>query len=167
MQFSQEPLFLKSLFGGGWNKVVGHTAGNFIKKRLQHRCFPVNIAKFVVTPVLKNSCVWLLLKIIIQKDFLEKLLVTVIIIWQIWTVKSQDWRNWPLTSSYLQCWWLCAFSGRRWVAQCNWLNGNIYEWMATRLKSMLNYSKIAFRFAVQFCFFLFPESLKFCFIFSF
>ena len=78
MQFSQEPLFLKSLFGGDWNKVGGHKAGNLIKKRLQHRCFPVNIAKFVVTPVLKNSCVWLLLKMIIQKDFLEKPLVTVI-----------------------------------------------------------------------------------------
>ena len=72
MQFSEEPLFLKSLFGGDWNKVVGHKACNFINKRLQHRCFPVNITKFVVTPVLKNSCVWLLLKIIIQKDFLEK-----------------------------------------------------------------------------------------------
>ena len=26
---------------------------NFIKKRLQHRCFPVNIAKFL-KPILKN-----------------------------------------------------------------------------------------------------------------
>ena len=25
---------------------------NFIKKKLQHRCFPVNIAKFLRTPVL-------------------------------------------------------------------------------------------------------------------
>ena len=30
---------------------------NFIGKRLQHRCFPVNIAKFLRTPVLKNICV--------------------------------------------------------------------------------------------------------------
>ena len=29
-------------------------ACNFIKKRLQHRCFPVNIAKFPRTPTLKN-----------------------------------------------------------------------------------------------------------------
>ena len=29
-------------------------AWNFIKKRLQHKCFPVNIAKFLRTPLLKN-----------------------------------------------------------------------------------------------------------------
>ena len=36
-------------------------ACNFIKKRLQHRCFPVNIAKFLRTPILKNICKPLLL----------------------------------------------------------------------------------------------------------
>ena len=35
---------------------------NFIKKRLQHRCFPVNIAKFLRTFILKNICERLLLK---------------------------------------------------------------------------------------------------------
>ena len=34
-------LVLESLF----NKVVGHQSSNFIKKKLQHRCFPVDIAK--------------------------------------------------------------------------------------------------------------------------
>ena len=34
---------VESLF----NKVVGLQARNFIKRRLQHRCFPVNIAKFL------------------------------------------------------------------------------------------------------------------------
>ena len=34
---------------------------NFIKKRLQHRCFPLNIAKFLRTPTLKNICERLLL----------------------------------------------------------------------------------------------------------
>ena len=29
---------------------------NFIKKRLQHKCFPVNIAKFLRTPILTNIC---------------------------------------------------------------------------------------------------------------
>ena len=29
---------------------------NFIKKTLQHRCFHVNIAKVLTTPVLKNVC---------------------------------------------------------------------------------------------------------------
>ena len=31
---------------------------NFTKKRLQHRCFPVNIAIFLKLPILKNICKW-------------------------------------------------------------------------------------------------------------
>ena len=38
------------------NKNVGLQSWNFIKKRLQHRFFPVNIAKFLRTPVLENIC---------------------------------------------------------------------------------------------------------------
>ena len=34
-----------------------------LKKGLWHRCFPVNFAKFLRTPILKNICKWLLLKI--------------------------------------------------------------------------------------------------------
>ena len=30
-----------------FNKIAGLKASNFIKKRLQHSCFPVNIAKFL------------------------------------------------------------------------------------------------------------------------
>ena len=33
---------------------------NFIKKRFQQICFPVNIAKFLKTPTSKNNCEWLL-----------------------------------------------------------------------------------------------------------
>ena len=33
------------------------------KKRLPRRCFPVNIPKFLRTPILKNICDWLLLYI--------------------------------------------------------------------------------------------------------
>ena len=29
---------------------------NLIKKRLRHRCFPLNIAKFLRSPILKNVC---------------------------------------------------------------------------------------------------------------
>ena len=50
-------------------------ACNFIKKKLRHRCFPVNIAKFFRTPILKNICERLVLTkeiqlyiIIIQYD---------------------------------------------------------------------------------------------------
>ena len=38
------------------NKNADLQSWNFIKKRLQHRCFPVNIAKSLRTPVLKNIC---------------------------------------------------------------------------------------------------------------
>ena len=38
-------------------------AWNFIKKRLQHSCFPVDIAKFLNTPILKNFRERLLLHI--------------------------------------------------------------------------------------------------------
>ena len=34
---------------------------NFIKKRLQHWCFPVNIEQLLRTPILYNICKWLLL----------------------------------------------------------------------------------------------------------
>ena len=43
------------------DKVSGLQACNFVKKRLQHRCLPVNIAKFLRIPILKNICEWLLL----------------------------------------------------------------------------------------------------------
>ena len=35
----------------------------FIKNRLQHMCFPVNIAKFLRTPILRNICKLLLLNV--------------------------------------------------------------------------------------------------------
>ena len=41
------------------NKNAGLQSWNFIKKRLQHRFFPVNIAKFLRAPVLENICEWL------------------------------------------------------------------------------------------------------------
>ena len=44
-------LVFESLF----NEVAGLQACNFIKKKLQHRCFPVNIAKFLRIPILRNS----------------------------------------------------------------------------------------------------------------
>ena len=43
------------------NKVTGLKAGNFIKKRLQHRCFPVNIGKLLRTDFLIEHHRWLLL----------------------------------------------------------------------------------------------------------
>ena len=42
---------LESLF----NKAAGLQVCNFIKKRLQHRCFPVIIANFLRIPILRTS----------------------------------------------------------------------------------------------------------------
>ena len=36
------------------NKVSGLKVWNFIKKKLQHRCFPVKLMKFFRTPFLQN-----------------------------------------------------------------------------------------------------------------
>ena len=52
---------LESLF----DKVAVIQPSNFNKERLQHRCFPVNIANFLKTPILKNICEWLLLLTVI------------------------------------------------------------------------------------------------------
>ena len=60
-----------AIFGGKdlcWSyfKVLDPEAYNFIKKRLQHRCFLVNIAKFLRAPILKKICERLLLQVWIQ-----------------------------------------------------------------------------------------------------
>ena len=36
-------------------KVAALNSSHFIKKRLHQRCFPMNVAKFLSTPILKNS----------------------------------------------------------------------------------------------------------------
>ena len=45
---------LESLF----NKVAGLKACNFIKKRLKHSCFPVNIEKILRTAFFKEHLRW-------------------------------------------------------------------------------------------------------------
>ena len=39
-----------------YNKTAGLQDCDLIKKKLQHRCFHVNIAKFLSAPILKNIC---------------------------------------------------------------------------------------------------------------
>ena len=47
----------------------------FLVKLFQHGCFPVNIAKFLRTPVLKNIWEWLLLKVVFKSNEEQHLLV--------------------------------------------------------------------------------------------
>ena len=51
----------QSLF---FNKVAGLRPATLLKKRLWHRCFPVNFVKFLRTPFLQNTFGRLLLKIL-------------------------------------------------------------------------------------------------------
>ena len=58
-KFQRKTSVLESLF----NKVACLRVCSFIKKRLQHRCIPVKLAKFLKTSILKNICEQLPLKI--------------------------------------------------------------------------------------------------------
>ena len=63
-RFCIRKLFLKTLqypqetpvFESNFKRVVHLQTCNFIKKRTQHICFPVNIAEFLILPILKNIC---------------------------------------------------------------------------------------------------------------
>ena len=46
-----------------FNKVVGLKPATLLKKRLWHRCFPVNFVKFLRTPFFTEHRRWLLLKV--------------------------------------------------------------------------------------------------------
>ena len=65
-----ETLVLESLF----NKSL--QASNFIKKRPQQRHFPVNIPKFLTTPILKNICERLLLMLVVKDNLTLTILVS-------------------------------------------------------------------------------------------
>ena len=62
-----EKHFCRSPF---FNKTIDLYGYNFIKKRLKHWCFPLNIEKFLGTAILKNICERLLLHL---TDFSEQL----------------------------------------------------------------------------------------------
>ena len=67
-----------------FNEVAGLRIYSFIKKRLQHRCFPVKLKKFLRTSILKNICDRMLLKIsTLQKNlfihFFHKIMTFTII----------------------------------------------------------------------------------------
>ena len=55
-QISQKISMLEPLF----NKVAGLKACNFVKKRLQHRCFPLKFIKFLRTHFFREHLPWLL-----------------------------------------------------------------------------------------------------------
>ena len=60
LQNSQENTFAKVSF----NKVAGLRPATLLKKRLLHRCFPMNFVKFLRTTFLQNTSVLLLLDVV-------------------------------------------------------------------------------------------------------
>ena len=60
----------QSLF---FNKVVGLRPATLLKKRLWHRCFPVNFVKFLRTPFFIEHLWWLLLDMLIALLWLARL----------------------------------------------------------------------------------------------
>ena len=52
-------------------------ACKFIEKRLEHRCFPLLVRKFLRTPILKNISEWLLLIILLIQQFVFGCLFTI------------------------------------------------------------------------------------------
>ena len=64
-----------------------------LKKRLWHRCFPVNFVKFLRTPFLQNTSGWLLL-------WFEK--VENIILFETIIIFSRDYKNLPFSNELYQ-----------------------------------------------------------------
>ena len=63
---------------------------NFTEMRLQHRCFPVNIAKFLRTPILKNISEWLLLGYLSSSTSSSFYLKVTSLVWKISFVVVKD-----------------------------------------------------------------------------
>ena len=80
-----------------------HQTCNFIKKRVRHRCFPVNFAKFLRTSFLQNTSVWLLLALGVKKVkraiFILKIYqvrleqVNLLVYWPYWLCFNQKQKN--------------------------------------------------------------------------
>ena len=54
-------------------KLQAWIPATLLKKRLQHRCFPVKVAKFLRIPILKNICERLLVNIVKRYHYLYSL----------------------------------------------------------------------------------------------
>ena len=72
---------LKLLF----NKVAGFKASNFVNKRLQHRCFPVNITKFLRTSFLTEHLGWLILKLIMNEIVSHSIFPNTDFLWRLFS----------------------------------------------------------------------------------
>ena len=79
-----------------FNRLAGFKTCKFLKKRLQHRCFPVNIGKFLRTLILMKIC---------EQPLLQFLLLTV-------NISSQELVSALNSTGLLQSVFLRVLSGR-------------------------------------------------------
>ena len=49
-----------------FNKVAGLMSATLFRKKLWHRCLPVNFAKLLITPIFKNICERLLINLLLH-----------------------------------------------------------------------------------------------------
>ena len=81
---------------------VLESLSNFIKKRLQHRCFSVNFAKFLRTPILKNIWEQLLLNL----SFLRFSLGVGVLTCATWNASLQKTLSKSTINVLLSCPWI-------------------------------------------------------------
>ena len=90
-KFTGKYLCQKSIF---FNEVSGLRAFNFFKKRPQHRCFPVNVAKFLKKAFFIEHIGWLLLT-------LAASLKIALPVWKIGTITRWDTKKqWRIKTSW-------------------------------------------------------------------
>ena len=131
---------------------------HFIKKRLQHKCFPVIIGKFLRAPILKNICERLLLAVLTTLNnsygFLYPFCQNIVLLRIVILIAHQlfGWRGqrgfvgsvgqslvWVAWVHKILAWmsWLTQVEILTWVA---WVH-KILVWMA-RVKKMDNVKKM-------------------------
>ena len=99
-----------------------NTYGGFIKKRIQHRYFLVNIAKFRIIPILKNICKWLPLYILTDLELVIKY-----------------WADLILIKKITECFLL-----RRYVYSLLIIRNHYNTFLLTDLQNNKNFSKVKY-----------------------
>ena len=89
------------------NKVAGHQACNFIKRRLQHRYFLANIGKFIRRPVLKNSKLLHCWKVFCENVFqirseLSKRNYWWLVVWKVAQISQDRIKMLPIIKCYVR-----------------------------------------------------------------
>ena len=60
-----------------FNKVAGLQTCNFIKKRLRHRCFTVNVPKLLITSILNSIRRFLINTLLMSSKVMPKLVLVI------------------------------------------------------------------------------------------